>query len=97
MYKPFIYYLFIFLSIYLSMKPISSRSGYQGETKNNLVEVHWQLNNNGHLVDGAGQNEPTPISAPTWMDGAMISFSFLSLCHPKLIFFLCRFLTLDQP
>ncbi len=33
-----------------------------------------------------GQSEPAPTSAPTWMDGALIGFSFLSLCHPRLTF-----------
>ncbi len=36
-----------------------------------------------------GQSEPAPTSAPTWMDGALIGFSFLSLCHPRFTFFLC--------
>jgi hypothetical protein len=35
------------------MKPISYRIGYQGETKYNSVEIHPQLNNNGHPVDDA--------------------------------------------
>ncbi len=39
----------------------------------------------------AGQSEPAPTSAPTWMDGALIGFSFLSLCHPRLSFFVCPF------
>ncbi len=34
----------------------------------------------------SGQSEPAPTSAPTWMDGALIGFSFLSLCHPRLTF-----------
>jgi hypothetical protein len=37
----------------LYMRLISYRIGYQGETKINSVEVHPQLNNNRHLVDGA--------------------------------------------
>ncbi len=36
------------------MRPISYRIGIQGETKNiNSVEVHPQLSNNRHPVDGA--------------------------------------------
>ncbi len=35
------------------MRPISYRIGYQGETKINSVEVHPQLSNIGHPVDGA--------------------------------------------
>jgi len=46
-------------------------------------------------VPGTGQSEPAPTSAPTWMDGALIGFSFLSLCHPRLTFF-CLF-ALSQP
>ncbi len=38
-----------------------------------------------------GQSEPAPTSAPTWMDGALIGFSFLSLCHPRFTFFVCPF------
>jgi hypothetical protein len=37
------------------------------------------------------QSEPAPTSAPTWMDGALIGFSFLSMCHPRLTFFVCPF------
>jgi hypothetical protein len=41
-----------------------------------------------------GQSEPASTSAPTWMDGALIGFSFLSLCHhPRLTFFFA----LSQP
>jgi hypothetical protein len=29
-----------------------------------------------------------------WMDGALIGFSFLSLWHPRLNFFLCLFLAM---
>jgi hypothetical protein len=43
-----------------------------------------------------GQSEAAPTSAPTWMDGALIGFSFLSLCHPRLTFFVCPFLALFQ-
>ncbi len=35
------------------MRPVSYRIGYQDETKYNSVEVHTQLSNNGHPVDGA--------------------------------------------
>ncbi len=38
-----------------------------------------------------GQSEPAPTRALTWMDGALIGFSFLSLCHPTLTFFVCPF------
>ncbi len=38
-----------------------------------------------------GQSESAPTSAPTWMDGALIGFSFLSLCHPGLTVFVCPF------
>ncbi len=30
---------------------------------------------------------------PTWMDGALIGLSFLSLCHPKLTFVSLAFLS----
>ncbi len=36
-------------------------------------------------------NELAPTNAPTWMDGAVIGLSLLSLCHPMLIFFVCLF------
>ncbi len=36
-------------------------------------------------------SEPAATSAPTWMDGALRGFSFLSLCHSGLTFFLCPF------
>jgi hypothetical protein len=42
-----------------------------------------------------GQSEPAPTSAPTWMDGALIGFSFLSLCHPRLTFSCLPFLSPD--
>ncbi len=42
-------------------------------------------------VWNCGQNEPTPTNAPTWMDRALIRLSFLSMCHPRLIFFYCPF------
>jgi hypothetical protein len=42
-----------------------------------------------------GQSEPAPTSAPTWMDGALIGFSFLSLCHPRFTFFCLPFLSPD--
>jgi hypothetical protein len=35
----------------------------------------------------ADHSELTPTSAPTWMDGARIGFSFLSLCHTWLTLF----------
>jgi hypothetical protein len=35
------------------MRAISYRIGYQGEPNINSVEVHPQLSNNGHPVDGA--------------------------------------------
>ncbi len=38
-----------------------------------------------------GQSEPAHTSAPTWMDGALIYSSFLSLCHPRFTFFICPF------
>ncbi len=38
-----------------------------------------------------GQSKPAPTSAPTWMDGALIGFSFLSLCHIRLTFFVSPF------
>jgi len=38
-----------------------------------------------------GYSEPTPTNAPTWMDGELIGLSFLSMCHPKLIFLVCPF------
>ncbi len=41
-----------------------------------------------------GQSEPAPTSAPSWMDGALIGFSFLSMCHPRITFFLYTFSTL---
>ncbi len=41
------------------------------------------------------QSEAAPTSASTWMDGALIGFCFLSLCHPRLMFFLCPFLSPD--
>jgi hypothetical protein len=50
-----------------------------------------------HITINYDQNEPTLISAPTWMDGALIKFSFLSLCHFRLAFFLCPFLILISP
>ncbi len=37
-----------------------------------------------------------PTSAPTWMDGAVIGFPFLSLCHPRLTSFLCSFSSLKS-
>jgi hypothetical protein len=46
----------------------------------NSVDVHPQLSQNGHPVDGAlvgacslceGQSDPTATSAPWWMDGWM--------------------------
>ncbi len=37
------------------------------------------------------QSEPAPTSAPTWMDGSLRGFSFLSLCHPRSTFFVCPF------
>ncbi len=43
------------------------------------------------------QSEPAPTSAPAGMDGALIGFCFLSLCHPRLTFFLCPFSALSQP
>ncbi len=43
------------------------------------------------LIMRVGQSAPAPTSAPTWMDGALIVFSFLSLCHPRLTFFVCPF------
>jgi hypothetical protein len=33
------------------------------------------------------ESEPAPTSAPTWMDGALTGFAFLSLCYPRLPFF----------
>jgi len=62
----------------------------------NSVEVHPQLSNNGHPVDGAlvRAGSPARTSAPTWMDGALMGFSFLSLFHPRLIFF---FFALSRP
>ncbi len=36
-------------------------------------------------------DEQAPTSAPTWMDGSLIGFSFLSLSHPRLTFFVCPF------
>jgi hypothetical protein len=48
----------------------------------------------GRLYHFSGQSEAAPTSAPTWMDGALIGFSFLSLCHPRLTFFS---LHLSQP
>jgi len=42
-----------------------------------------------------GQSEPAPTSGLTWMDGALIGFSFLSLCYPKLTFFCLPFLRPD--
>jgi hypothetical protein len=35
------------------MRPISYRIGYQGKQYTNSVEVHPQLSNNRHPVDGA--------------------------------------------
>jgi hypothetical protein len=35
------------------MRLISSKIGYKGATKYTLVEVHRQLCNNGHPMDGA--------------------------------------------
>jgi hypothetical protein len=46
--------------------------------KINSVEVHPQLSNNGHPVDGA-----------------LMGFSFLSLCHPMLTSFSLSFLSPD--
>jgi len=53
----------------------------------------WPLS----LTLTCGQSEPAPTSAPLWMDGALIGFSFLSLCHPMLTFFLCPFSALISP
>jgi hypothetical protein len=41
-----------------------------------------------------GQSELAPTNAPTWMASALIGLSFLSLCHFRLVFFLCLFSTL---
>ncbi len=43
-----------------------------------------------------GQSEPAPTSAPTGMDGALIGFSFLSLCHPQVGIFPLPFLSPDS-
>jgi hypothetical protein len=42
-----------------------------------------------------GQSEPATTSGLTWMDGALIGFSFLSLCYPMLTFFCLPFLRPD--
>jgi hypothetical protein len=52
---------------------------------------------NGFGAARVKQHTPDQTSAPTWMDGALIGFSFLSLCHPRLTFFLCPFPAHDQP
>jgi hypothetical protein len=62
------------------MRPISYRIGYQGETKINSVEVHPQLNNNRHPVDGAlvGGGSLWPFV------GYISVYSFVILgCHPS--------------
>ncbi len=47
------------------------------------------------FLDSRVQSEAAPTSAPTWMDGALIGFSFLSLCHPRFTFFCLPFLSSD--
>jgi len=46
-----------------------------------------------HTIINYGQSELAPTSTPSWMDGALIGLSFLSLCHFRLVFFLCLFST----
>ncbi len=38
-----------------------------------------------------------PQCEPEWMDGALIGFCFLSVCHIRLTFFVCPFSALSQP
>jgi hypothetical protein len=38
-----------------------------------------------------GQSELAFTSAPTWMDGALMGFPFLSMCDPMLTFFFVFF------
>jgi hypothetical protein len=45
-------------------------------------------------LPASNQSEPTPTSAWTGMDGALIGFSFLSLCHPRFTSFVYPFSTL---
>jgi len=59
-------------------------------SENNIISVELANVLGGH-------SEAAPTSAPTWMDGALIEFSFLSLCHPRLTFFVCPFSALSQP
>jgi hypothetical protein len=47
------------------------------------------------FLDSRVQSEPGPTTAPTWMDDALIGFSFLSLCHPRFTFFCLPFLSPD--
>jgi len=54
------------------MRAISYRIGYQSETKIISVEVHPQLSNNGHPVDGTlvGAGSPwAPNIHPSWCTG----------------------------
>jgi len=41
----------------------------------------------GSQSDDHGQSELTFTSAPTWMDGALMGFSSLSMCHSRLTFY----------
>jgi hypothetical protein len=68
---------------------------HEKQQQNTLSMFRWFFYRLSQPIVLARVNQLAPTSAPMWMDGwmdgALIGFSFLSLCHPRFNFFLCPF------